>query len=112
MAQVPKRILVCDDEATARDDADSLGAGEFGPIGGDVLDNDTAGADGAVVTSYTGAGGSGVAGDVVQGEYGVLTIAADGTYSYTRDPGTPGGVTSASAGTSAALPQKQPTQMG
>uniref|UniRef100_UPI00262035ED beta strand repeat-containing protein n=1 Tax=uncultured Erythrobacter sp. TaxID=263913 RepID=UPI00262035ED len=85
-------ISILDDAPSAEDDAGSLAAGEYGPIGGDVLVNDTQGADGAVVTSYVGTGGSGDAGETVQGEYGVLTIAADGTYSYTRDPGTPGGV--------------------
>ena len=29
---------------------------------------------------------------VVNGQYGVLTIAADGSYSYARGAGTPGGV--------------------
>ncbi|MBD2841204.1 DUF5801 repeats-in-toxin domain-containing protein [Erythrobacter rubeus] len=86
-------IAIVDDAPTAEDDTGSIAAGEFGPIGGNVITNDTQGADGAVVTSYTGAGGSGDAGETVQGQYGVLTIAADGTFSYTRDPGTPGGVT-------------------
>ncbi|MBV7266499.1 DUF5801 repeats-in-toxin domain-containing protein [Erythrobacter ani] len=85
-------IAIVDDTPTARDDAGSVAAGEFDPIGGNVLTNDTQGADGAVVTSYSGAGGSGATGETVQGQYGVLTIAADGTFSYTRDSGTPGGV--------------------
>lgn len=85
-------IAIIDDNPSAVDDANAIGAGEFGPVGGSVLNNDTQGADGAQVTSYTGTGGSGAVGEVVQGSYGVLTIAADGSYSYTRDPGTPGGV--------------------
>ena len=85
-------IAIVDDSPDAVDDSNALGAGEFGPVGGNVLGNDTQGADGANVTGYSGSGGSGNAGDVVQGTYGTLTIAADGTYSYTRDPGAPGGV--------------------
>ncbi|QFT76811.1 DUF5801 repeats-in-toxin domain-containing protein [Erythrobacter sp. THAF29] len=86
-------IAIADDAPDADDDSNSIAAGEFGPVGGNVLDNDTLGADGAGVTSYVGANGSGTAGETVQGMYGSLTIADDGTYTYTRDPGTPGGVT-------------------
>ncbi len=86
-------IAIVDDSPAAADDANSIAAGEFGPATGDVLTNDTQGADGATVTSYSGTGGSGAAGAVVQGDHGTLTIAADGSYSYTRDAGTPGGVT-------------------
>ncbi len=86
-------IAIVDDAPEATDDAAGLVAGEYGPVGGSVLVNDTQGADGAVVTAYTGTGGAGVTGETVQGTYGTLTIAADGTFSYTRDPGTPGGVT-------------------
>ncbi|MEP3051002.1 MAG: DUF5801 repeats-in-toxin domain-containing protein [Erythrobacter sp.] len=85
-------IAILDDVPAAEDDANSIAAGEFGPATGNVLDNDTQGADGAAVTAFTGTGGSGVAGDVVQGEFGTLTLNDDGSYSYTRDPGTPGGV--------------------
>lgn len=86
-------INIVDDVPTAEDDSGALGAGEFGPATGNVLDNDTQGADAADVSAFSGVGGSGSAGDPVQGEYGVLTLNADGSYSYTRDPGTPGGVT-------------------
>ncbi|MFL0355979.1 DUF5801 repeats-in-toxin domain-containing protein [Erythrobacter sp. GH1-10] len=89
-------IVFDDDAPTASDDADGLAAGEYGPVGGNVLSNDAQGADGAEVTSYSGAQSQpGTPGIEVQGLYGKLTIAADGTYSYTRDPGTPGGVTDA-----------------
>ncbi|MGQ7829465.1 DUF5801 repeats-in-toxin domain-containing protein [Altererythrobacter sp. Z27] len=84
-------IAILDDSPSADDDSNSIASGEYGPIGGNVLDNDTQGADGAVVTSYTGAGGSGDAGDEIQGAWGKLTINPDGSYTYTRDPGTPGG---------------------
>ena len=78
--------------ASALDDANAIGSGEYGPVTGNVLANDTQGADGAVVTGVAGTGGSGSAGVSVQGEYGVLTVNADGSYSYVRDAGTPGGV--------------------
>ncbi|MEZ5681362.1 MAG: Ig-like domain-containing protein [Erythrobacter sp.] len=86
-------IAIIDDNPSALDDAGSIASGSYGPIGGNVLANDTQGADAATVTSYTGTGGGGATGEVIQGTYGTLTIAADGTYSYTRDAGTPGGVT-------------------
>ena len=104
-------IDIIDDVPTARPDTDSVAAGEFGPVTGNVItdasagdagdgDNgaDTVGADDASVTSVSGDGGSdssfNEAGElVVQGQYGVLTIEADGSYSYVRDAGTPGGVT-------------------
>lgn len=91
-AQTTLVIDIVDDSPAASDDANSIGAGEYGPVGGNVLVNDVEGADGALVTSYVGANGTGAAGDTIQGEYGTLTIAADGTYSYTRNPGTEGGV--------------------
>jgi T1SS-143 domain-containing protein len=86
-------ITIVDDEPIANDDANDIAAGTYGPVTGNVLANDVEGADGAVVTAYVGTGGSGTAGQQVQGTYGVLTINADGSYSYTRDPGTPGGKT-------------------
>ncbi|WP_232725624.1 Ig-like domain-containing protein [Qipengyuania seohaensis] len=85
-------IAIIDDAPSAEDDSNAIAAGEYGPVGGNVLANDTVGADDASVTSFTGSGGSGAAGETVQGAYGTLTIGADGTYSYTRDPGTPGDV--------------------
>ncbi|WP_160727809.1 beta strand repeat-containing protein [Qipengyuania vulgaris] len=91
-AQTTLVVSIVDDNPSAADDANSIAAGEYGPVGGNVLANDVEGADGAVVTSYTGANGTGSAGDTIQGEYGTLTIAGDGSYSYTRNPGTEGGV--------------------
>ncbi|PZT84091.1 MAG: hypothetical protein DI637_14135, partial [Citromicrobium sp.] len=85
-------IDIIDDAPEARDDADTVPAGEYGPIGGNVLANDTQGADGTDVTGFSGAGGSAAAGGTVQGAYGTLTLNADGSYSYTRDPGTPADV--------------------
>ncbi|MDJ0642092.1 MAG: DUF5801 repeats-in-toxin domain-containing protein [Erythrobacter sp.] len=85
-------VVIADDTPSAQDDSNAIGAGEFGPVGGNVLGNDTEGADGADVTSFSGTGGTGNPGDTISGDFGTLTIAADGTYSYTRNPGTPGGV--------------------
>lgn len=85
-------IAILDDVPDATDDANVIAAGEFGPVGDNVLANDTQGADAASVTAFSGMGGDGGPGDTVQGTYGTLTIAGDGTYSYARDPGAPGGV--------------------
>ena len=105
-------IDVIDDVPTAVADIDSVVAGTPGPATGNVLTGgtdaidsnatdgvaDVQGADGAVVVG-------GVAGNInanldnpatlaapIQGAFGKLTLAAGGTYSYTRDPGTAGGV--------------------
>nr|WP_298897279.1 DUF5801 repeats-in-toxin domain-containing protein [uncultured Altererythrobacter sp.] len=86
-------IAIIDDMPEAVDDANSIAAGEYGPIGGNVIDNDTQGADGAVVSSFEGNGNAGAPGDTIQGVYGTLTLNEDGTYTYVRDAGTPGGVT-------------------
>nr|WP_294846917.1 tandem-95 repeat protein [uncultured Sphingomonas sp.] len=104
------RIDIIDDVPTARPDTDSVAAGEFGPVTGNVItdaspgdagdsDNgaDTVGADNATLTSVSGAGGSDSSFDeagnlVVHGQYGVLTIDAAGNYSYVRDANSPGGV--------------------
>ena len=63
-----------------------------GAAGGDTL-----GADGAALTGIRlGADGAftpvPAGGAIIQGQYGTMTIAADGSYSYVRAPGTPGGV--------------------
>ncbi len=97
-------IGVIDDVPTARADSDAVAAGSFAPEAGNVLTGagttsgaagaDTPGADGAVLTGIRGADGEGgfAAPGTVQGQYGALTIGADGGYTYVRDPGTPGGV--------------------
>ncbi len=85
-------IFIADDSPTALDDSNSIGAGEFGPAEGNVLVNDTQGADGATVTGFSGEGGSADAGGTLAGEFGNLTLNADGSYSYIRNPETPGGV--------------------
>jgi len=97
-------IDIIDDVPTARPDTDAIAAGQFGPETGNVLTGagttsgtagaDTPGADGAHLSNVTGAGAT-TAGEgswTVVGQYGVLTINDDGSYSYTRNAGTPGGV--------------------
>ncbi|HVJ71795.1 MAG TPA: DUF5801 repeats-in-toxin domain-containing protein, partial [Sphingomicrobium sp.] len=89
----------------ARDDADHLAAKDFGPATGNLISGagtingsagtDMGGAD-AKITAVEGAGGSDTtfaAGKLeVEGQYGTLTIDADGNYSYVRNAGTPAGV--------------------
>ena len=102
-------IHVLDDVPTARDDADLVEAGTYGPETGNVISGDgtttgaagadTPGADDALVTSVSNADGQSAASDegpmVIEGEYGTLTIEANGDYTYVRNPGTPGGVSDA-----------------
>ncbi|WP_447932829.1 beta strand repeat-containing protein [Sphingopyxis fribergensis] len=97
-------ISVVDDVPTARNDTDQVAAGSFAPETGNVLTGtgttsgaagaDTPGADGAGLTGIRGAGSEGgfSAPGTVQGQYGTLTINAQGGYTYVRNPGTPGGV--------------------
>jgi large repetitive protein len=97
-------ISIIDDEPIARDDADSVPAADYTGQTGNVITGagttsgaagvDTQGADGAAVSGImAGTTGefSGV-GTTINGQYGTLTIAANGSYTYTRNPGTPGGV--------------------
>ncbi len=112
VASATLTINIIDDVPTARPDTDSIPAGEYGPATGNVITDaaagdvgdsdtnaaDTVGADDATLTSVSGAGGSDSTFDeggnlVVNGQYGVLTIDAEGNYSYVRNQGTPGGVT-------------------
>ena len=94
-------VNIIDDMPIAFNDAGTIAAGTFGPINGNVLDNDVSGADGfpegeggvEAVTGFSNSGGSANPGESLQGEYGVLTLNEDGTYTYTRDVNTPGGVT-------------------
>ncbi|WP_395021708.1 beta strand repeat-containing protein [Dongia sp.] len=85
-------IDVNDDLPVARDDSDDVAAGTYGPETGNVMANDSQGGDTAVVTAVAFEGKGGDLGSPLQGEYGKLTLNADGSYSYTRDPMTKGGV--------------------
>ena len=100
-------INIVDDVPTAHNDTDSLAAGTFGPEGGNVISGvgttsgaagaDVVGADNAAVVSITGAGGTDTSFSLgllsIPGTYGTLTMDALGNYNYTRNAGTPGGVT-------------------
>jgi VCBS repeat-containing protein len=98
-------ITIVDDAAVANDDRDMVAAGKFGPETGNVITGegtifsgkDVVGADGASLVSVSGRSGMDDVFDAdgnltVSGQYGVLTIKADGSYSYLRNAGTPGGV--------------------
>jgi VCBS repeat-containing protein len=92
-------IDIIDDVPEAVADFDSIAAGSFGPATGNVITDaendggrDTRGADGASVSSVSGSGAAVAAGTPVAGLYGVLTLNSNGSYSYVRNPGTPGGV--------------------
>ena len=61
-------------------------------VTGNVMGNDTEGADGAEVTSFTytdetGAEQTGAVGVEVNTQYGALTVQADGSFTYTSDAG-------------------------
>ncbi|MFD2054170.1 DUF5801 repeats-in-toxin domain-containing protein [Mesorhizobium calcicola] len=101
-------INIIDDAPTAVADTDAVAAGSHAPIGGNVIsgagsDGDAAGADTKGADDVTVAGvaagttnadlDSGVTLNApIHGTYGTLTLQADGSYSYVRDAGTPGGV--------------------
>ena len=100
-------IAIVDDVPTARNDTDVVGADEH-TAEGNVMSGagtlsgasgaDTVGADNAQVTGvhpgttggFTPVTGAGV---TVDGQYGSLTLFADGSYAYTRDAGASDGVT-------------------
>jgi len=96
-------IAIIDDVPTARNDTDSLPAASLVPETGNVVTGagttsgtagaDTPGADGARVTSVSHGATTVAAGTAIAGDYGTLTLGADGSYSYVRTPGTPSGVT-------------------
>ena len=96
-------VQIVDDVPTAANDTDSIAAATFGPATGNVITDaerdggaDVTGADGITVTAAAAGTGalSALANGalVINGTYGVLTINANGSYSYTRNFNTPGGV--------------------
>ena len=103
-------ITIIDDVPTARADIDSVAGGHAGAgdrqraDGGtmrststDRRRSDVLGADGAVVvgvaagTTNANLDNAATLATPIQGTFGKLTLAADGSYSYTRDAGTAGG---------------------
>ena len=101
----PLRINIVDDGPLAVDDVATValtpGTG-FGTATGNVIDEapgaDSAGADGGIL-AVTGIASINLPANVpagtgtltIQGQYGTLTIDPDGSYAYTRSPGSAGG---------------------
>ncbi len=97
-------IDIIDDVPIARNDTDQVAPGSFAPETGHVITGagttsgsagaDTEGADGASLTGVTAGTGTtfSAPGTAISGQYGTLTLNADGSYSYVRNPNTPGGV--------------------
>src|SRR5881275_519459 len=90
---------------TAHPDVDTLPAGSFGPATGNVItgtgtDGGATGADAvaaepAKIVEIHGAGGATNAADggfQAAGQYGVLSMDAQGNFNYVRNAGTPDGV--------------------
>jgi T1SS-143 domain-containing protein len=94
-------------DVSARDDSEHLAGNDFGPATGNLITGSgtvsgAAGTDsvgaGAHITAIAGPGGSDNTFDAngmlqVAGQYGTLTIDAEGNYTYVRNPGSPEGVT-------------------
>ncbi|WP_292327327.1 hypothetical protein, partial [Mesorhizobium sp.] len=101
-------VAIIDDVPTAVADTDAVAAGSFAPVAGNVMDGsgsdgnaagaDTKGADDATVVGVaagntnTDVDNAATLNTPIQGEYGKLTLHADGSYTFVRDAGTPGGV--------------------
>ncbi len=99
-------INIVDDVPTARNDTDGVAAGTYTAQTGNVVTGigttsgaegaDTQGADGAFISGAragTGTETFAAVGTPIIGQYGTLIINdANGNYTYTRNPGTPGGV--------------------
>ena len=92
-------VQVIDDVPTAVNESNSIPVGSLAVVTGNVVSNDTKGADGARVTTVKSdtAGGADVTINPVgnyqvSGQYGTLTIHSDGSYSYSRNAGSSGGV--------------------
>ncbi|MDX8439522.1 Ig-like domain-containing protein, partial [Mesorhizobium australafricanum] len=95
-------VQIVDDVPTAHADVGSVPAGSQAAITGDVFVNDVFGADGkdaaggvvgvAKGTTNANLDDTGTLNVGLHGAYGTLTLHADGSYSYVRDAGSPGGV--------------------
>ena len=97
-------VNITDDGPVARNDTDNIAGGTFGPEIGNVLSGvgttsrsagaDTLGADGALISGFRAgaSGGFAAVGATIVGQYGTLTLGADGNYTYVRNFNTPGGV--------------------
>src|SRR4030095_11216138 len=98
-------MAAADSAPSARPDVDSLPSNDMGPASGNVITGagtasgasgaDQAGDGPARVVELNGAGGpTAASGDNFQaaGQYGVLTMDAQGNFNYVRNAGTPDGV--------------------
>ena len=93
-------------DVNARDDTEHLAGNDFGPATGNLITGSgtvsgATGTDmvgpGGHITAIAGAGGSDNSFDAngnleVAGQYGTLTIDAQGNYTYARNPDSPEGV--------------------
>ncbi len=103
------QVDILDDIPLAKHDTDTIGAGQFGPVSGNLItdaeangDNgaDDIGADDGTTTgiapqivsisSPVDGDTIGSTAETINGLYGTLTVEPDGDYTYTRNPGTPG----------------------
>jgi len=76
-------VRITDDTPQARNDAnDEVASASNRVLSGDVLGNDTQGADRIAI----GAGTGPITAGTFVGQYGTLVLAADGSYTYTLDP--------------------------
>ncbi|MEZ9595382.1 retention module-containing protein, partial [Shewanella sp. 10N.261.52.F9] len=76
---------VIDDAPNGLDDSNQIAEGDIDGVNGNVLQNDTLGADSGSLTQITNSDNIGVdvtGSTVISGVYGTLTIAADGSYTY------------------------------
>ncbi len=97
-------LSVTDDVATARDDTENVAPNLFHAQAGNVITGvgtasglngaDTVGADNATVTGIRNSESTDflATGSIIQGQYGKLLMLPNGSYSYVRATGTPGGV--------------------
>ncbi len=105
VANADLTISIIDDAPVAVMDTDSIAAGDYGPATGNVITDseadggaDIQGADGALVAGVAAGDtgtvlvDAGTVGTTVNGLYGVLALNGDGSYSYARNPDSPGGV--------------------
>ena len=104
-ADIGQNLSFEDDGPVAVGDVGAIPAGSFDPASGNVITDaegdgggDAVGADGAVVTAVASVNVP-ASPDLdpgpnfqIAGQYGVLTLSQDGSYSYIRNPGTPGEV--------------------
>ncbi|WP_194294386.1 Ig-like domain-containing protein, partial [Aurantiacibacter luteus] len=89
-------VQIVDDGPAAANDAGAVPGGSHAAITGNVLANDLSGADDFAtaggVLGFSRGGTNAAPGATLQGQYGTLTLNADGSYSYVRSVNTPGGV--------------------